>query len=89
MKKRNLRSRKDMGLGKYDAPLIIQYTRGINDFKSGNLANPFHLNTMQYREWERGFTRAYYDRLKKVKQHEAKERSRRLDQEEVQQHENR
>lgn len=86
MKKRNLKSRKEMGLGKYDAPLIIQYTRGTNDFKSGNLANPFHLNTMQYREWERGFTRAYYDRLKKVKQHEAKERSRSLVKEEVQQH---
>ena len=75
-----------MGLGKYDAPLIIQYTRGINDFKSGNLTNPFHTKTMQHREWERGFTRAYYDRLKKVKQHETKERGRSLVKKEVQQH---
>ena len=86
MKKRKQRSRQELGLGKYDSPLIIQYTRGASDFKVGNIENPFHTHTMQYREWERGFNKAYFDKLKKVKHNEYRERSKSLDKEEVQRH---
>jgi hypothetical protein len=64
----NTRQRK--GLGKYDAPLKIQHQRGINDFIRGKIVNPFNSNTMQHREWERGFNYAYAHNLKKVQKHE-------------------
>ena len=57
-------------LGKYDAPLIIQFKRGTDDFYRGKIKNPFHKDTMQYREWERGFYKAYFDKLRKVQKHE-------------------
>ena len=57
-------------LGKYDAPLIIQFKRGTDDFYRGKIKNPFHKDTMQYREWERGFNKAYFDNLRKVKKYE-------------------
>ena len=57
-------------LGKYDAPLIIQYKRGSEDFMRGRVANPFHKDTMQYREWERGFNKAYFEKLKRVVKYE-------------------
>jgi len=57
-------------LGKYDAPLIIQYKRGGDDFYRGRVANPFHKDTMQYREWERGFNKAFFDKLRKVQKYE-------------------
>jgi hypothetical protein len=63
-------TRAEKGLGKYDAPLKVQFQRGYDDFKRGRVTNPFHCDTMQYREWERGFNRAYFDRLEKVKQSE-------------------
>ena len=65
---RNNRARHN--LGKYDAPLIIQYKRGSEDFQRGRVANPFHKDTMQYREWERGFSKAYFDKLRKVVKNE-------------------
>ena len=65
---RNNRGRHN--LGKYDAPLIIQYKRGSEDFQRGRVANPFHKDTMQYREWERGFNKAYFDKLRKVVKYE-------------------
>ena len=64
------KSRAERGLGKYDAPLKVQYTRGIMDFKKGRITNPFHPDTMQYREWERGFNTAFYENLERVKGHE-------------------
>ena len=57
-------------LSKYDAPLKIQFHKGFNDFRRGRVFNPFNLNTMQSREWERGFNSAYFLNLKKVKQRE-------------------
>jgi hypothetical protein len=42
-------------LSKYDAPLKIQFTKGFSDFKRGKLTNPYNQNTMQAREWTRGF----------------------------------
>ena len=63
-------TRADRGLGKYDAPLKVQFERGYLDFKRGKVVNPFHQDTMQYREWERGFNAAYAENLKRVKDNE-------------------
>ena len=60
-------SRNERGLGKYDAPLKVQFQRGYEDFKRGQIDNPFHNETMQYREWDRGFNKAYFDKLERVK----------------------
>jgi hypothetical protein len=63
-------SRKDRGLGKYDAPLRFQYDQGYSAFKRGKIINPFHKDTMQCREWERGFNKAYFEQLKRVLKYE-------------------
>ena len=78
-------SRKERGLGKYDAPLKFQHEKGYKDFRQGRVVNPFLSNTMQYREWERGFNKAYYEQLKRVKGNEqATGRSRTVSKGEVQ-----
>ena len=63
-------NRAKRNLGKYDAPLVIQYRKGMDDFNKGRLSNPFHQNTMQYREWERGFNKAYFEKMRKVIKYE-------------------
>ena len=60
-------TRKQRGLGKYDAPLKFQFEKGYTDFKHGRVFNPFHKDTMQHREWLRGFNKAYFEQLKKVR----------------------
>jgi len=77
------KSRAARGLGKYDAPLRVQYSMGFDGFKYNRQANPFHQDTMQYREWNRGFSKAYFDNLKRVKENEAKARSRAISKGEV------
>ena len=85
-------NRAKRNLGKYDAPLVIQYRKGMDDFHKGRLSNPFHKDTMQHREWNRGFNKAYFDRLRKVKKYESKgsksigEGSKRMDTEKAQFH---
>ena len=56
-------SRKERGLGKHDAPLKIQWMKGYDAFAYGKLYNPYGSDTMLYREWERGFNKAYYENL--------------------------
>ena len=34
-------TRKERGLGKYDAPLKVQFQRGYEDFTRGRVNNPF------------------------------------------------
>ncbi len=64
-------NRKERGLGKYDAPLRVQFQMGYSAFKSGHkLSSPFSIHTMQHREWERGFNKAYHDQLKRIKEYE-------------------
>ena len=63
-------TRKQRGLGKYDAPLKFQQEKGYKDFRQGRISNPFPSDTMQYREWERGFNKAYFEQLKRVKEYE-------------------
>ena len=63
-------SRKERGLGKYDAPLRFQHDQGYSAFKRGKLNNPFHKDTMQCREWQRGFNKGYFEQLKRVPKYE-------------------
>jgi hypothetical protein len=77
------KTRAQRGLGKYDAPLRVQHQMGYDAFKHGRVVNPFNDDTMQYREWYRGFNKAFYDNLKRVKQHEARARSTTIPQGEV------
>lgn len=53
------------GLTKYDAPLRIQYDKGYRAFLN-NTACPYDSNTMQAREWQRGYNQAYFDNLAKI-----------------------
>ena len=57
-------------LSKYDAPLSIQFGWGYKAFKRGSLDSKLKQNSMQHREWQRGFNTAYFENLKKVKQRE-------------------
>jgi len=68
-------SRKERNLGKYDAPLRFQFDQGYTAFNRGKVWNPYHTATMQWREWERGFTKAYYEQLKRILQYESGRRS--------------
>jgi hypothetical protein len=70
------RMRESRGLGKYDAPLKLQHQMGYSGFKRGRIANPFSEDTMQYREWNRGFSKAFYDNLSRITKDETTARSR-------------
>ena len=75
--KLKIKSRAERGLGKYDAPLFIQYKKGINSFYR-NEESPYKANTMQHREWIRGWNVAYFDNVKRVKNAEARRRSEKI-----------
>jgi len=47
----------------------------MSDFKRGKVVNPYNSNTMQSREWERGFNLSFLQRLERVKKDEARRRS--------------
>lgn len=68
-------AKRRFGLSKYDAPLPIQFEKGRSAFYRGILKSPYHPNTMQHREWERGFNVAYLAQFKKVKHYENRRRS--------------
>ena len=71
-------------LSKYDAPLRIQFERGVNAFRGkqyirnvdGNkiiaTVSPYNENTMQHREWQRGYDFAYFKQLEKLKRGESR-----------------
>ena len=44
--------------------------RGIRDFYKGNLINPYNVDTYRNKEWERGFNKAYFEQLERVKKYE-------------------
>ena len=70
--------KRNPNLSKYDAPLKIQFTKGMTDFKRGKVSNPYHSNSMQSREWERGFNISYFQRLERVKREEHRRRSEKI-----------
>ena len=87
MMKKLKQKKRNPNLSKYDAPLRIQFERGVNAFRGKQYIksvdgikiiateNPYNSNTMQHREWQRGYNFAYYKQLEKVKRHEASGRS--------------
>jgi len=84
-----LKKKRNPNLSKYDAPLRIQYERGVNAFKGKQYiqtvrsrdakiiatVSPYNANTMQHREWQRGYNFAYFKNLEKVKREEVRRRS--------------
>jgi hypothetical protein len=68
------------GLSKYDAPLKIQFEWGYEAFKKGKCSKAkkgffaadsgMDRNTMQHREWVRGWNTAFYDNLERITQNE-------------------
>ena len=66
------------GLSKYDAPLRIQFEKVVIAFNRGFIKSPYNINTMQYREWQRGFNFAYAKNLKKVKENENRRRGKEI-----------
>ena len=77
MIKKKFKTRQERGLGKYDAPLSLQYNQGFSAFKR-NKNNPFGENTMQAREWQRGYNVAYFVKLERVKDAESRRRSEKI-----------
>ena len=73
-KNKKFKTRQERGLGKYDAPLSLQFNQGFSAFKRKKLVNPFNDMTMQSREWQRGFNSAYYMQLERTKNVEARRR---------------
>ena len=81
------RKKRNPSLSKYDAPLRIQYGRDINAFRGKQYiknvkgvktiatVSPYPSNTMQHREWQRGYNFAYAKQLEKVKREESRRRS--------------
>jgi hypothetical protein len=49
-------------------PLSIQFGQGQVAFKRGWMSNQYNPNTMQGKEWQRGFDKAYFENLDKLKQ---------------------
>ena len=83
------KKKRNPNLSKYDAPLRIQFARGLNAFKGKQYiqtvrskdakiiatVSPYNPNTMQHREWQRGYDFAYFKNLERVKREEARRRS--------------
>jgi hypothetical protein len=78
MQQKQKSRKRNPNLSKYDAPLKIQFSKGMSDFKRGRITNPYHSNTMQAREWDRGFNLSYFQRLERVKKDEARRRSEKI-----------
>ena len=77
-KNKKFKTRQERGLGKYDAPLSLQFNQGFSAFKRKKLVNPFNDMTMQSREWQRGFNSAYYMQLERTKNVEARRRGEKI-----------
>ena len=83
------KKKRNPSLSKYDAPLRIQFERGVNAFKGKQYIrnvsklgakiicteSPYNPNSMQHREWQRGYNFAYFKQLGKIKREEVRRRS--------------
>ena len=47
-------------------PLRIQVEKGSRAFHRGRITNPYSIGTAFYKEWERGFNKAYFQNLTKL-----------------------
>ena len=46
------------------------FNQGYKAFKEGRLGNPYKQDTKDYRDWEFGFNKAYFQNLDRVKARE-------------------
>ena len=46
-------------------PLKIQFEEGQRAFYLGKLKNPYNINNIRNKEWERGFNFAYFNNQKR------------------------
>ena len=53
-------------------PLSIQFGQGQFAFKKGWLNNQYNPETVQGKEWQRGFDKAYFENLDKIKKKEVR-----------------
>lgn len=49
---------------------MTPFDEGFKAFRSGQLGNPYHKNTVRNRDWELGFNKAYFINLERVKERE-------------------
>ena len=54
---------------KWVYPMSDIVDQGREGFRK-NRKNPFHLSSDRFREWERGYNKAYFETLRKVKHEE-------------------
>ena len=47
-------------------PLYVQHDKGYRAFKRGRIINPYEKESSFYKEWERGFNKAYFENLGKL-----------------------
>ncbi len=47
-------------------PLRIQMEKGYRAFHTGRIVNPYKEGSSFYKEWERGFNKAYFENLEKL-----------------------
>ena len=55
-------------------PLRIQMEKGFRAFHTGRISNPYKVTTAFYKEWDRGFNKAYFENLKIIQSREANRR---------------
>ena len=47
-------------------PLRIQMEKGYRAFHTGRISNPYKIGSSFYKEWDRGFNKAYFENLDKL-----------------------
>ena len=47
-------------------PHRIQDEKGYKAFHRCKVTNPYNIDTAFYKEWERGFNKAYFENLEKI-----------------------
>ena len=60
-----MRQRHKKGKRSNSAPLKIQFEEGQRAFYLGKLKNPYNINNIRNKEWERGFNFAYFNNQKR------------------------
>lgn len=52
--------------------------KGYKSFWKGHIVNPYNVGTYRNKEWERGFNKAYFEQLRRIKKYESKRRGGRV-----------
>jgi hypothetical protein len=59
-------------------PLNSKYYKGFNDFKKGKIYSNYSIDTIDYKEWQRGWNAAYFENLEMINGNEAAKRIRKV-----------